>query len=129
MQSYDTTIQIDGASPRRLKTLNIAVANGSHVARGVPIAPDADPADGFMDVVVLKECSLPVLALLAPEILAGTHLNNEEILHLRARHCMIQSTPPMTFNADGELMGDGTFEFAIIPGAVSFLAGPPSQVD
>jgi diacylglycerol kinase (ATP) len=121
MQPYEASYRTDGAAPQQFKTLNVAVANGSHVARGIPIAPNADPADGMMDIVLLKEISMPALALLTPEILAGTHLNNAEILHLRARHFAIQSTPPMTFNADGEVIGEGSFEFAILPAAISFL--------
>jgi diacylglycerol kinase (ATP) len=127
MQLYDAQFQIDGGPPERIKTLNIAVANGSHVARGIPIAPSANPSDGTMDIVVVKEATLPALALLTPEILAGTHLNNAEILHLRARHFTIQSTPPMIFNADGEVIGEGSFEFAIMPGAISFLASPHAR--
>lgn len=126
MQPYEALYRIDGAAPQQFKTMNVAVANGSHVARGIPIAPDADPADGMMDIVLLKEISMPALALLTPEILAGTHLNNAEILHLRARHFAIQSTPPMTFNADGEVIGEGSFEFAILPEAISFLVPPRS---
>jgi diacylglycerol kinase family enzyme len=32
----------------------------------------------------------------------------------------------MTFNADGEVMGEGAFEFAMLPGAISFLVPPRS---
>jgi diacylglycerol kinase (ATP) len=124
MKPYEASYQIDGAAPQRIRTLNIAVANGSHVARGIPIAPDANPADGLMDIVFLEDTSLPALALLTPEILAGTHLNNSEILYMRARHFSLQSTPPMTFNADGEVIGEGAFEFVILPEAISFLVPP-----
>jgi diacylglycerol kinase (ATP) len=105
----------------------VVVANGSHVAKGVPIAPEADPADGLMDVVAIREISLPALALHAPEILAATHLDNREILHFRARRLSIESTPPMIFNADGEVLGEGACEFEVLRAAISFLV--PSEPD
>lgn len=125
MQIYQSRFRVDDEEPRTLSMLNIVIANGSHVARGIPIAPKADPVDGLMDVVAIREVSLPALALLAPEILAATHLNNREILHFRARRFSIESTPPMIFNADGEVLGEVPIEFEVLPGAISFLV--PAQ--
>jgi diacylglycerol kinase (ATP) len=122
MQTYHTRIRIDGGAPEHFPMLNVVVANGSHVARGIPIAPMADPSDGLMEIVAIREVPLPSLALLAPQILAAAHMDNDEVIHLRARHFSIESKPSMTFNVDGEVMGEGAFEFALLPGAISFLA-------
>jgi len=126
MQPYAARIRLDHAPPLHLKLLNVVVANAGYVARGIPIAPAADPADGWMDLVAIRDATATRLALLAPRVLAGAHLDHEDVLHVRARHIEIESEPPMKFNADGEALGEGTITFEILPAAVSFVIPPPA---
>lgn len=122
MQTYRATIRVDGGDVEEIPLLNVVVANGNHVARGIPIAPEADPSDGLVDVVVVRDMTLPALAMLAPQILVAAHLDNAEVLHIRARRFSIESNPPMIFNADGEVLGDHPATFEVLPQAISFLA-------
>lgn len=126
MEHHSTTVAIDSAAPEKLWILNMVVANARYVARGIPIAPEADPADGLIDLVAILDARPAELALLAPLVISGTHLDHERIVHRRGRKIEIQAHPPMTFNADGEKFGDGDITFEVMPGAVSFLrpAGP-----
>jgi diacylglycerol kinase (ATP) len=121
LQDYTASISLDHAAPQQMEVLNIVVANAGYVARGIPIAPAADPGDGLLDLVAIRVVPAAQLVLLAPRILAGMHLDHEHILHLRARHIAIESTPPMTFNADGETLGEGPITFEVHPAAISFL--------
>jgi len=127
MQTYVAKIRVDDGEIEEIPLLNVVVANGNHVARGIPIAPEADPSDGLMDIVVVRDMTLPALAVLAPQILAAAHLDHAEVMHIRARRFAIESTPPMIFNADGEILGDRPLSFELLPQALSFLA-PASRL-
>lgn len=118
---YATQLSIDSGPPIEESLVNVVVANARHVARGIPIAPTAHPNDGQLHLVAIREASLAKLALLTPEIMAGTHLDNAEILHIQARHLTISSDPPMTFNSDGEVFGETPLTFDLLPHAVSFI--------
>ena len=104
--------------------LNVVVANGRFVAGGIPVAPYAEIDDGLFDVVVVKECSLAALATLAPKVLVGGHLEDTEdlVAFRQARRLVVASEPPMRFNVDGEMLGEETITFRILPGALEVVA-------
>jgi diacylglycerol kinase (ATP) len=126
MEPYSALVTLDDGAAETLSVLNIVVANATHVAKGIPIAPAADPSDGLLDLVAIRAVPLAKLALLAPRVLAAAHLDHEDVLHLRARHMKITSTPPMTFNTDGEVLGESPVTFEVVPGAISFLVPEPA---
>ena len=100
---------------------NVVIANGRFVAGGLPIAPDADPRDGLLDVILVPKRSAPEMALLAAEIILGKHLSNNTIIFRRAQVVTVRSRPGMWFNVDGELVGRVPARFQILPRALSFV--------
>ena len=85
---------------------NVVVANGRFVAGGLPIAPEADPADGLLDIVLIPSRPTSEVVLLAAQILLGKHLKSDAIIFRRAAKVSVQSNPGMWFNVDGELIGN-----------------------
>ena len=49
----DYEICIDDGSPRRVRALGVLVGNVGQLQGGMAVLPDADPADGLLDVIVL----------------------------------------------------------------------------
>ncbi len=112
---YHMTIRFDDEEPENLLAYNLIVANARYVAGGVPIAPEAEPDDGELDVVIVPATSLPRLATLAPQIMLGRHLDSGDIIFRRARKLCVDSKPGMWFNTDGELVGNEPATFTVLP--------------
>lgn len=124
LTEYETFITWDDDEPERIAALNIVVANGRTAAGGRPAAPRANPEDGLLDVVVVKECSAADLAGLAAQALNGDYLDSEHILYRHARRLHVESRPGMWFNVDGELHTKKPVTFEVMPGALRVAAGP-----
>jgi diacylglycerol kinase (ATP) len=99
----------------------VIVGNGRFVAGGLPIAPKADPGDGWLDVVLIPKRSLAQSAMVAAEILLGKHLSKRHVIFRRAKRVAVRSRPGMWFNVDGELVGNAPAVFQIIPAALNFV--------
>ncbi|MEP6937281.1 MAG: diacylglycerol kinase family protein [Chthoniobacterales bacterium] len=127
LRAYRTEITLDNATPIAANLYNVVVANGRYVAGGIPIAPDAEPDDGLLDVVLIPENSGSDLALLAAQVVIGTHLTSAAIIFRRAARVTVQSTPGMWFNVDGEIVGNEPAVFEIVPRAIQFVA--PAKSD
>jgi diacylglycerol kinase (ATP) len=110
-----------------METFNIVVANGRYVASGIPAAPTAVLDDGLLDVVISPMTTLPQLAVLMPQVLLGRHLESDLLLFRRATRVEIECDPPMAFNVDGELIGEGTARFEILPRALQVIVGPAAE--
>ena len=47
---------------------NVVIANGRFAAGGLPIAPNADPSDGLLDIILIPERLGSEITLLAAKI-------------------------------------------------------------
>lgn len=129
LTDYHTFIAFDDAEAVEIKTYNIVVANARYVAGGIPIAPQAEPDDGLVDVMIIPVASMPQLALLVPQILLGQHVDNELVTFRRVRKLRVDSQPRMWFNADGELVGNEPSTFEVLPKALRVIVGPEAGQD
>lgn len=121
---YPTIISRDDGPGERIDALNIIVANGRTVAGGFPVAPQANPEDGWLEVVIVKAVSLVQLAGVAARLLAGNYLESDHVLHYRARRLSIVSRPGMWFNVDGELFANEPITFTVQVRALRVMVGP-----
>lgn len=101
----------------------VAVANGRYFGGGMRVAPDADPADGLFDVLVLAATSRRVLvADLLPRVYRGTHLDHPAVHVRRGHRVAVTATAPFPLEVDGEAAGSAPVTFALLPGALPLLA-------
>lgn len=121
LHGYKTSVVIDDEEELSLDLYNVIIGNGRFVAGGLPIAPNADPSDGWLDVILVPKRSMTETVLVAAEILLGQHLSNSSVLFRKARKIAVRSKPGMWFNVDGELVGNAPAVFQIVPSAVNFL--------
>ncbi len=121
LHAYRTDVELAEGEKIGLDLYNIIVANGSFVAGGLPVAPEADPSDGLLDVILIPKRSTPEMVLLAAQIVLGNHLRSESILFRRTSRLSVKSTPGMWFNADGELVGNEPATFEIMPRVLQFV--------
>lgn len=109
----------------------VAVANMPWIGGGLKIAPDADPEDGLLDVVVAGPFTRTGVVGIFPRLYQGTHVTDPRVRVLRGRTVTIEPTPalgphpPVAF-ADGERIGPLPLRVEAVPGALTVLHRPPA---
>jgi diacylglycerol kinase (ATP) len=121
LHAYRTTVRLADGETLSLDLYNMIIANGTFVAGGLPVAPEADPCDGLLDIVLIPKRSTREMVLLAAQIVLGNHLGSQSILFRRTSRLAVKSRPGMWFNADGELVGNQPAVFEVIPRALEFV--------
>jgi diacylglycerol kinase (ATP) len=121
LHGYRAHIEFDKKEVLSVDLYNIVVANGRFIAGGLPIAPNADPGDGLLDVVLIPTHPAAKVALVAAEILLGKHLNSNAVEFRRAKTIAVRSRPAMWFNVDGEPVGTTPAIFEVVPRALNFV--------
>jgi diacylglycerol kinase family enzyme len=88
----------DGSS----SVLMLGVCNGPTIGGGTPLAPDAQPDDGLVDVVVCTATGPVARAAFAAALVNGRHVDRPDVLVTRGRTVTV-SGGPVELDADGEL--------------------------
>jgi len=86
----------------------VEVCNGTTAGGSYRFAPDADPADGKLDVCLIRRVSLPRFLLAIPRVMRGTHLTMREVALIKTAKLVIRSPEePLVLHLDGELREPG----------------------
>jgi diacylglycerol kinase (ATP) len=112
-------LEVDGRSCAFAGVL-VAVGNCPSYGGGLRICPDADPADGLLDVVTAAPLGRVALARLKPRLRRGTHLGDPLVDVFRARRIRID-VPEIIGYADGERIGPFPMTVECVPAAVRLL--------
>jgi diacylglycerol kinase (ATP) len=127
LTEYHISIRFDDGEDRKMDVYNIILANARYVGGGIPVAPQALLNDGLVDVIIVPVMKMTQLALLAPRILLGEHMDSDLLICRRARKVVIRSEPGLWFNLDGELMGNEPVTFEVLPHALRVITGQEAQ--
>lgn len=98
--------------------LMVVVSNGSTIGGGTPVAPDAEPDDGLLDVAVVHAVGPAARVAFATQLLRGTHLDRDDVVHGRGREVRIVGRS-LAHNRDGELeqRREGERTYRVLPSA------------
>ena len=92
----------------------VEVCNGTTAGGSYRFAPDADPADGKMDVCVIRRVSLPRFLVALPRMLRGTHTAMREVAMVKTAKLVVRTPEqPLVVHVDGELREPGTNECTV----------------
>jgi len=92
----------------------VEVCNGTTAGGSYRFAPDADPADGKLDVCLIRRVSLPRFLLAIPRVMKGTHLAMREVVVIKTAKLVVRSPEqPLIIHADGELREPGVNECTV----------------
>ncbi|MBB2987630.1 diacylglycerol/lipid kinase family protein [Terracoccus luteus] len=119
------SLTLDGARVDT-RAMLVAVANTRSFGGGMQVCPDADPADGWFDVLLVRALSLPAFLLVFPRVYSGRHLGHPAVEVRRARHVRLEA-PGIRAQADGEMVGALPLDVEVVPDALTVLvpADPP----
>jgi diacylglycerol kinase family enzyme len=110
-------VTVDG-EVRSGPMFDVIVANCRYLAGGMKIAPEAEPDDGLLDVLLIGDVSKLDLALTMPKIYRGTHLPHPRAELLRGASVTVEAAEPLPVELDGEQPGTTPVQFDVVPGAL-----------
>ncbi len=121
-KNVEVRIRIDGATFYDGPVFAVAIANGRYFGGGMKIAPQADPTDGKLDVVVLGDMSRTDVIALAPKVYTGAHLGQAYVS--LGRGSVIEAEPirawsTVLLDVDGEAPGRLPVRALVRPGALT----------
>lgn len=104
-----------GEGTIREQALLFLITNGTDAAGFKNISSEADFSDGVMDIMVVRFCSHVELAALLLKVVSHEPLQDKNIVRLKAKSCLIESSESIKLSIDGE-KGDG------LPISVRFIS-------
>jgi diacylglycerol kinase family enzyme len=117
-ENRQVSLKLDGQAEDRT-VCTIMMNNGKYGGGGMLAAPNADPMDGFFDVLIIDDLSKPDLLWSLPRVYRGTHLTHPKVTVKRAREVDVQPRQQMSVQADGELLGETPAHFYVLPAALN----------
>lgn len=94
----------------------IVIANSQKYGTGVTINPDGKMNDGKFELIILKNLDLLVFGKI---ITGNIPVNSEDVEIISAKEALITTTAPVSFQIDGEYIGEETkLDIMILPGQI-----------
>lgn len=78
------------------------ILNGKHAAGFYNVIKDADLSDGYMDILLLNNCTPIELAGLFFKVMGNDIINDRNVMWLRTKNCTIEGHSDFTLSVDGE---------------------------
>ena len=103
-------------------TLLAAFANTQFYGDGMRIAPQADPADGQLDICRISTMNPFKLFCMFPTVYFGRHLLSPKVEYSKAGRVRIETETPLEIYADGEFVCETPAEISVVPGALRVIA-------
>ncbi|HEY8590763.1 MAG TPA: diacylglycerol kinase family protein [Naasia sp.] len=101
----EATLSVDGAEELSRSSRGFVVGNCGTLTMGLALLPEADPADGLLDTVVLLPSSLPQWARAAWSVV--TRRRAHRLLpHFRGRRLDFRAATPQLVEVDGDVVGE-----------------------
>lgn len=122
-RTFASTVRIDGETPRSLETIIFAVQNGATYGSGFRICPDADIADGELDICYATGPAPRAVAL--PVFLSakyGAHTSSRRVRIERAKRVSIDlAEDSYPIQVDGERIAARNLDIEVVPRALRVL--------
>ncbi len=119
-------IRLDGGKPLRRRARTVLVGNVGKLQGGIPLLPDAQPDDGWLDVAVLTPHTLGHWLAMAWGVLRRRRAVRR-METFRARHVEVYSNRAQPRELDGDLIEPARSLDVTIRPAALWLCVPPDQ--
>lgn len=114
-------IEVNGERIDGKKTL-VCACNGRFYGGGFNPVPEADPADGMLEVLVVEKVSRLKVAQVVSNYKKGLYAQYPKLIrHFRTDHVRIICDKPTSINLDGELRTAQVVDFRIAPEKIRFF--------
>lgn len=114
---YDINIDIDGKKIKR-KIMLAAFGNCSFYGGGFKILPDANPKDGFIDIIIVNKINKLKLLFLLPMAIIGKHTLLKCVETYKAKNIRVNMEKEVAICVDGEVLPSSHIELNVKKSAV-----------
>lgn len=111
--------------PELLHVAQLFVANLSLYLSGWPVAPDADPRDGLLDIVAIDGRGRTSIPGMLMRLRRGTHLGHHGVTVRRVASLRLSTGGRSPVIADSDDLGLGPVDVRVLPGALRLVAPAP----
>lgn len=122
-RAHDLTLTLDGETQSERSVL-CEVCNTYRIAQAVPIAPEADIADGLLDVVILGDIKRGELLEYGRALRAQMQIGLPKVRVVRAREVRLEFRRPRNVHAADDVVGVTPQTITVQPGALQVLVDP-----
>lgn len=119
LRPMDYRLELDDRG-LELSGLVVAVCNMPVYGGGMRIAPDADPGDGLLDVIIIEPVGAASAVKLLTSVFSGRHARHPAVRFERARRVSV-SGPELTAHGDGDALGPLPLTCTVVPGAIDLV--------
>jgi diacylglycerol kinase (ATP) len=102
-------------------TLLAAFANTQFYGDGMRIAPEADFADGKLDICRVSTMNPFKLFCMFPTVYFGHHLLSPDVEYSKAERVIVETATPLEIYADGEFVCETPAEISVAAGALRVI--------
>ena len=115
------SVEIDGEVYNGRRTL-ICIANGRWYGGGFNPVPEAQPDDGLLDVLLVKDVSRVTVANVIGKYKKGLYTELPDLIrHFRCKRIVVRCDEKSEINLDGELLLRKEAAFEVVPNAIRFF--------
>ena len=101
-EEVDTTITIDGSTWFRGRSAMVLVGNFGTISGGISVLPDADPADGRLDVLVLSTSTVRDWLAVSWRMLRGRSFDGVAAERTQGQSIVVTTDRERRWEIDGE---------------------------
>jgi YegS/Rv2252/BmrU family lipid kinase len=103
LPTYDVALRLAADDePLRLTLHGLFLANGVYLGGGVPVARDASPSDGRLEIILAPAAPLTDQLAAAVDLVSGRYEASEQLIALQAQRVEISAMPELPYVLDGE---------------------------
>ncbi len=122
LQTYRIEVRCDDGPTESFDALNLFIANGRFSGGGLVVSPEAELADGMVDLVIIRDGDAGEIASLTSQYWVADYLEHELTVFRRAQQITITADPPMPLSADGDEVGHTPVTVTVKPQALRVVA-------
>jgi len=115
-------VRLDGGEPDGRPCSMLSFCNSRYTGGTMMMAPAADAADGYLDVIRIGPMGRVRLLRSFPRIFKGTHVELPEVECTRARRVDFEGGETVDAMIDGEVLALALRSLEVVPGAIEVAA-------
>jgi diacylglycerol kinase (ATP) len=119
----DISIEVDGKEYVNEKVFMMIAGLGKFAGGGMMLSKDAEIDDGYFDLTVGKDLSKTEIIFMVHKLFNGNYVEHEKVNTLKCKHIKVtaKESALVKAEADGELIGTGSFEISLLPKALRVI--------
>jgi YegS/Rv2252/BmrU family lipid kinase len=115
------TVTIDGEA-HHFTGYTVAAANTRFYGGGMQVAPEADPSDGLLDVVLIEQTSKLRFLSNLPKVFSAKHVELDGVSMFRGHEVRIEADRQFDVYADGDVCAALPATVRLVPGELRVIA-------